>query len=102
MADTLPDMAALAMGYSPNRNFKDLRLLIMMNKNQQSGVPANEELRTTPENRVKASPREVAERAYFYYLNEGSSGGHELEHWFRAEQDLMLGQHRTTFHGSHN
>jgi hypothetical protein len=63
--------------------------------------PASEEtgsLRST----TKPSPREVSDRAYFYYLNAGSAHGHDQEHWFRAEQDLMMGHPRTLFHGSHN
>lgn len=102
MASSLSEMPALTMGYSPYRILEILRLLIVMKKNQQSGVPASEELRTTSENQSKGSPRDVAERAYFYYLNDGSTSGRELEHWLRAEQDLILGQQRTTFHGSHN
>jgi hypothetical protein len=51
---------------------------------------------------TKPSPREVSERAYFYYLNAGSPDGHHLEDWFQAEQDLMLGQPRTSFHGAHS
>jgi hypothetical protein len=71
-------------------------------KNDELGKPANEEMRTNWQSPAKPSPREVSERAYFYYLNTGSSDGHDLEHWFRAEQDLILGQPRTRFHGVHN
>ena len=51
---------------------------------------------------VKPSPREVAERAYFYYEKAGCWVGHDLEDWFRAEQDLMVEKPRTRFHGVHN
>jgi hypothetical protein len=46
--------------------------------------------------------RKVAERAYFYYENGGRLDGHDLEHWFRAEQELISNQPRTRIHGSHN
>ena len=90
------------MGCLPHRIGSDIRLLMSMQKQYPSGEPASEEVRTDSDNPAQASPREVAERAYFYYLKDGSSAGRELEDWLQAEQDLMLGQHRTTFHGSHN
>jgi hypothetical protein len=64
--------------------------------------PANEEAKIDSHRPVRPSPREISDRAYFYYLNAGSSHGHDLEHWLRAEKDLMLGHPRTVFHGSHN
>jgi hypothetical protein len=71
-------------------------------KNDELKIPVSEETRTSSQTPIKPSPREVSERAYFYYLNTGSSDGHDLEHWLRAEQDLMFGQSRTRFHGAHN
>jgi hypothetical protein len=35
------------------------------------------------------SPGEVARRAYFSYLNEGSISGHEEKHWLEAEAQLL-------------
>jgi hypothetical protein len=71
-------------------------------KNDELKIPGSEETRTNSQTPTEPSPREVSERAYFYYLKNGSSDGHDLEHWLRAEQDLMLGQSRTRFHGAHN
>jgi Protein of unknown function (DUF2934) len=73
-----------------------------MKMHHESEKPAGEEAGTSSYNPIKASPRQVSEQAYFYYLNAGSSHGHDLEHWFRAEKDLMAGQSRTTSHGAHN
>jgi Protein of unknown function (DUF2934) len=69
--------------------------------NHELEVPANMEAGNV-QILTKPSPREVSECAYYYYLNAGSSHGNDLEHWFRAEQDLMLGHPRTRFHGVHN
>jgi hypothetical protein len=35
------------------------------------------------------SPDEVARRAYFSYLNQGSSPGHEVRHWLEAEKQML-------------
>lgn len=72
-----------------------------MIKNDELKEPASEEAGANPQNPATSSPREVAERAYYYYLNAGRPDRHDLEHWFRAEQDFMLGQSRTKLHGTH-
>jgi hypothetical protein len=48
------------------------------------------------------SPDEVARRAYFSYLNEGSRSGHEVQHWLKAESDLISERNLTRVHGFHN
>jgi hypothetical protein len=35
------------------------------------------------------SPDEVARRAYFSYVNQGSRSGHEVQHWLDAEKHLL-------------
>jgi hypothetical protein len=35
------------------------------------------------------SPDEVARRAYFTYVNQGSMPGHDVEHWLEAEAQLI-------------
>ena len=35
------------------------------------------------------SPGEVASRAYFSYLNQGSQHGHDVRHWLEAETQLL-------------
>ena len=32
---------------------------------------------------------EVAKRAYFCYVNQGSQSGHEMDHWLQAEDQLL-------------
>ena len=48
------------------------------------------------------SPDEVARKAYFAYDNEGSRPGHEVQHWLKAEADLIAERNLTRVHGSHN
>jgi hypothetical protein len=48
------------------------------------------------------SPDEVARRAYFSYVNQGSSSGHEVQHWLAAEAELIAERDRTRAHGFHN
>ena len=48
------------------------------------------------------SPDEVARRAYFSYVNQGSSSGHEVQHWLAAEAELITERNRTRTHGFHN
>lgn len=32
---------------------------------------------------------EIARKAYFIYLNQGSPQGHEVEHWLAAEAECL-------------
>jgi hypothetical protein len=48
------------------------------------------------------SPDEVARRAYFSYVNQGSRPGHEVQHWLEAEAHLLAERNRTRIHGFHN
>jgi len=48
------------------------------------------------------SPDEVARRAYFTYVNEGSHAGHEVQHWLQAESELISERNRTREHHFHN
>ena len=45
---------------------------------------------------------EVARRAYFTYVNQGSLPGHEVQHWLEAEAQLLAERNRTRVHGFHN
>jgi hypothetical protein len=51
---------------------------------------------------VAPSPDEVARRAYFTYVNQGSRPGHEVQHWLAAEAELITERNRTRAHGFHN
>ena len=48
------------------------------------------------------APDEVARKAYFAYENEGSLPGHEVQHWLKAEADLIAEHNLTRVHGFHN
>jgi hypothetical protein len=56
------------------------------------------------EGEISFSPSadEVARKAYFAYVNEGSRPGHEVQHWLRAEADLIAERKMTREHGFHN
>jgi hypothetical protein len=60
-----------------------------------AGVDQNE-ISFTP------SPDEVARKAYFSYVNQGSLPGHEVQHWLKAEADLIAERNQTRVHGFHN
>ncbi len=48
------------------------------------------------------APDEVARRAYFTYVNQGSLDGHEVQHWLAAEAELIAERKQTRVHGFHN
>ena len=48
------------------------------------------------------SAEEVARRAYFSYLNQGSQPGHDVQHWLEAEAHLLVERNLTRAHGFHN
>lgn len=48
------------------------------------------------------SPEAVARKAYFSYVNQGSSQGHEVQHWLAAEAELTAERNRTRMHGFHS
>jgi hypothetical protein len=48
------------------------------------------------------TPDEVARRAYFTYVNQGSSNGHDVQHWLAAEAELISERELTRTHGFHN
>ena len=48
------------------------------------------------------SPDEVARKAYFAYENERSQPGHDVQHWLKAEADLIAERNLTRIHGFHN
>jgi hypothetical protein len=48
------------------------------------------------------SPDEVARRAYFNYENGGSQPGHDVQHWLKAESDLLAERAATRVHGFHH
>jgi len=59
-------------------------------------APNQNEINFTP------SPDEVARRAYFSYENQGSLPGHDVQHWLKAEADLIAERNLTRVHGFHH
>jgi hypothetical protein len=41
------------------------------------------------------TPDEVARKAYFTYVNQGSLDGHEVQHWLAAEAELIAERNLT-------
>ena len=48
------------------------------------------------------STDEVARRAYFSYVNQGSMPGHAVQHWLQAEAELIQERKQTRTHRFHN
>jgi hypothetical protein len=48
------------------------------------------------------APDEVARKAYFAYVNQGSQPGHDVQHWLEAEKQLLAERNLTRVHGFHN
>ncbi len=46
-----------------------------------------------------ASAEEVARRAYFNYLNQGSLPGQDVEHWLAAEAEVIAECNASRVHG---
>jgi hypothetical protein len=56
------------------------------------------------QNEVDFAPSadEVARRAYFSYVNEGSRPGRDVQHWLEAEAQLLAERNLTRIHGFHS
>ncbi|MDB6112946.1 MAG: hypothetical protein JWR69_4696 [Pedosphaera sp.] len=48
------------------------------------------------------SADEVARKAYFSYVNQGSLPGRDVQHWLEAEAELLAERNLTRVHGFHN
>lgn len=48
------------------------------------------------------APDEVARKAYFSYVNQGSLQGREVQHWLEAEKQLLAERDVMRVHGFHN
>jgi Protein of unknown function (DUF2934) len=69
-----------------------------------AGVPQSTVIEELSQNEIDfaPSPDEVARRAYFSYVNQGSLQGHEVQHWLAAEAELIVERNLTRVHGFHN
>ena len=48
------------------------------------------------------SAEEVARRAYFSFVNQGSIPGQDVQHWLEAESELLAERNLTRVHGFHH
>ena len=87
------------------------RILLCMKHNNlsrsQNQKPANSPGPVTAalsqnESNFAPSADEVSRRAYFSYENEGSLPGHEVQHWLKAEAELIAERNLTRVHGFHH
>ena len=68
-----------------------------------SPVPRLAKTESNPDESDSApSPDEVARRAYFSYVNQGSKPGRHVQHWLEAEAELIEERNLTRVHGFHN
>ncbi len=54
------------------------------------------------ESEFSPSADEVARKAYYCYVNEGSQPGQDVQHWLKAEAELIAERNLTLVHGYHN
>ena len=78
--------------YPPEQNHKPLT----------GAAPAGPARLSQSESGFVPSPDEVARKAYFAYENTGSRPGHEVQHWLKAEADLIAERNATRTHSFHD
>jgi len=69
------------------------------NKHHHDQPHQSDAARDSAEADFTPSPDEVARKAYFTYVNEGSRDGHEVQHWLQAEAELIAERQLTRVHG---
>ena len=74
------------------------------NQNQKPTSVARPKAAALSQNEISFTPApdEVARRAYFSYQNEGSLPGREVQHWLKAEAELIAERNLTRVHGFHH
>jgi hypothetical protein len=76
-----------------------------LSKTQQADIaprPASAAGKNSNEGTFTPSADEVARKAYFAHENQGSQPGHEVQHWLKADADLIAERNLTRVHGFHN
>lgn len=68
---------------------------------QPAAAPQEIEMQETIQERADFLPAadEVARRAYFSYVNQGSLPGHDVQHWLVAEAEVLAERNLTRIHG---
>jgi len=68
----------------------------------RASLPGTADVLCTDETKFIPSPDEVARKAYFTYVNQGSGDGKDVQHWLAAEEELIAERNLTRTHGFHN
>ena len=71
-------------------------------KSSSASQPTTDAEQKKNETDFVPSPDAVARTAYFSYVNQGSSQGHEVQHWLAAEAELLAERNLTRVHGFHH
>jgi len=71
-------------------------------QNPKTSVAATAAITKQNEADFTPSVDEVARKAYFTYVNQGSLPGREVQHWLEAEAELIAERNLTRVHGFHN
>jgi hypothetical protein len=71
-------------------------------KPAEAARPTSAPAMTAAESNFTPAPEEVARKAYFTYVNEGSRDGREVQHWLQAEAELIAERQLTRAHAFHN
>ena len=75
---------------------------ILQNQKSAQALPPDEKADSpqgTKEFRLRAD--DIATRAYFSYVSQGSQPGHDSVHWLEAEAQLLAEHNLAQSHGSH-
>ena len=99
------------MGSTPHsaaHGFHDYYWVMKHNRSRHNGKPASAALSVSAVDSNQTgidfvpSTDEVARRAYFAYVNEGSPLGRHVQHWLDAEAQLIAERNLTRVHGFRN
>ena len=69
---------------------------------QDQGPKPSEATSNLGADEFQSSADELARRAYFNYVNQGSLPGHDVQHWLDAEAQLLEERYLRRIHGFHN
>jgi hypothetical protein len=69
-----------------------------------SGTPQPAAPVPSSQNEINFTPSsdEIARKAYFAFVNQGSQSGHEVQHWLDAEAQLIAERNRNRVHHFHH
>jgi Protein of unknown function (DUF2934) len=105
MSSSLRQWGEHPMAAMPSQHYP-LYMQFDKHKDQKQKLAGGSKLTAMELDQVEAdftpSPDEVARKAYFSYVNQGSKQGHEVQHWLDAEAQLLAERKLTRVHGFHS